>query len=120
MPKVVDAARVTTPPSAVWRSCTTCDHLVPLAPDTARCPRCQHLSATGPAFTERELAEARADLAEACAHCRTRLDRIDAVNAFLTGYLGTVVTAVLGGRNDGGASLRRAAALYAVRKQVIA
>ncbi|GAB1688364.1 hypothetical protein [Krasilnikovia sp. M28-CT-15] len=119
MPKVVDAARVTTSPSAVWRTCTTCDQLVPLAPDTDRCPRCQTSSA-GPAFTDRELAEARADLAEACAHCRTRLDRIDAVNAFLTGYLGTVVTAVLGGRNDGGASLRRAAARYAVRKQVIA
>jgi hypothetical protein len=40
MPKVVDAARVTTKDGAVWRHCTTCDTLAPLAPDAGHCPTC--------------------------------------------------------------------------------
>jgi hypothetical protein len=40
MPTVVDAARVTTSPSAVWRICTGCGWLAPLPPEVDRCERC--------------------------------------------------------------------------------
>ena len=40
MPKVVDAARVTIPTNTMWRTCTGCAVLAPLAPDTDRCPNC--------------------------------------------------------------------------------
>ncbi len=40
MPTVAEAARVTTPDSAVWRTCTTCGHLAALPPDERRCESC--------------------------------------------------------------------------------
>jgi hypothetical protein len=40
MPKVVDAARVTIPTNTIWRTCTGCAVLAPLAPDTNRCTDC--------------------------------------------------------------------------------
>ena len=40
MPKVVDAARVTTPTNTVWRTCTGCDRLRPLPDGVDRCDDC--------------------------------------------------------------------------------
>lgn len=40
MPKVVDAARVTTKDDAVWRECVGCGRLAPLAPDVHHCEDC--------------------------------------------------------------------------------
>src|SRR5690242_16964071 len=40
MPKVVDAARVTTRDGAVWRECAGCGLLAPLAPDVQHCKDC--------------------------------------------------------------------------------
>jgi hypothetical protein len=41
MPKVVDAARVTTPANTVWRTCTGCTQLKPLATGVDRCDACR-------------------------------------------------------------------------------
>jgi hypothetical protein len=41
MPKVVDAARVTSTDGAVWRECCGCGALAPLAPDVNHCKACQ-------------------------------------------------------------------------------
>ncbi|TWG14018.1 hypothetical protein [Actinoplanes teichomyceticus] len=41
MPKVVDAARVTAQANTVWRTCTGCSLLKPLADGVERCPACQ-------------------------------------------------------------------------------
>ncbi len=40
MPKVIDAARVTTPDTAVWRECPCCGQLAALAPDALFCDAC--------------------------------------------------------------------------------
>ena len=40
MPKVVDTARVTTPKSAIWRTCSGCGLLKPLLPGADRCTGC--------------------------------------------------------------------------------
>ncbi|GIE92308.1 hypothetical protein [Actinoplanes regularis] len=40
MPKVVDAARVTTRDNTVWRTCTGCSLLKPLPDDVDRCGVC--------------------------------------------------------------------------------
>jgi hypothetical protein len=40
MPKVIDAARVTTADTTVWRECPCCGHLAPLAPDALFCDAC--------------------------------------------------------------------------------
>ena len=40
MPKVVDAARITTRAAVVWRSCVGCGSLSPLAPAEQRCRDC--------------------------------------------------------------------------------
>ncbi|MEU4564898.1 hypothetical protein AB0F72_41510 [Actinoplanes sp. NPDC023936] len=40
MPKVVDAARVTTRDNTVWRTCTSCSELKPLLDDIERCAEC--------------------------------------------------------------------------------
>lgn len=45
MPKVVDAARVTTPANTVWRNCSACDQLTALGDGVELCAIC------GPAAT---------------------------------------------------------------------
>jgi hypothetical protein len=40
MPKVVDAARVTSKDGAVWRECAGCGQLAALAPDVHHCEAC--------------------------------------------------------------------------------
>ncbi|MEU4693178.1 hypothetical protein [Actinoplanes sp. NPDC023714] len=40
MPKVVDAARVTTRDNTVWRTCTGCSRLKPLPDGVDRCEDC--------------------------------------------------------------------------------
>jgi hypothetical protein len=40
MPKVVDAARITTRAAVVWRSCTDCGSLAPLTPAEQHCRDC--------------------------------------------------------------------------------
>ncbi|WP_430791716.1 hypothetical protein [Actinoplanes sp. G11-F43] len=40
MPKVVDAARVTTPSNTVWRTCTGCDQTKPLSASVDLCQVC--------------------------------------------------------------------------------
>lgn len=40
MPKVVDAARVTTPRNTTWRACTGCEQVQPLRTGVDRCPIC--------------------------------------------------------------------------------
>jgi hypothetical protein len=40
MPKVVDAARITTRTGSVWRSCAGCGTLAPLAPSEQHCRDC--------------------------------------------------------------------------------
>ncbi|GAA0473666.1 hypothetical protein Ade02nite_73990 [Paractinoplanes deccanensis] len=40
MPKVVDAARVTTRDDTVWRTCTECAHLRPIPDGVERCDAC--------------------------------------------------------------------------------
>ncbi|MBW6437667.1 hypothetical protein KZ829_28425 [Actinoplanes hulinensis] len=41
MPKVVDAARVTTPSNTVWRTCIGCSDTKPLTADVDRCDNCE-------------------------------------------------------------------------------
>ncbi|GIE32263.1 hypothetical protein Ait01nite_053080 [Actinoplanes italicus] len=41
MPKVVDAARVTTPSNTVWRTCIGCTEVKPLAKGIDRCDSCE-------------------------------------------------------------------------------
>jgi len=62
MATVVDAARVTTPGNTVWRTCTGCGLLAPLASHVDRCPVCdrpgerefaQRHTATGWEFAHR-------------------------------------------------------------------
>ena len=122
MPKVVDAARVTVKHNAVWRTCTGCGQLAPLPPQVDHCAACDPLTGLDPgaALTVAELDQARAVLVGVCRTCRTSLERLHAVNAYLTGYLGSTVTAVLAGEPCLTGSLRRASALFAVREQVIA
>ncbi len=119
MPKVIDAARVTTRDNAVWRTCSGCGQLAALAPDADRCPACTPTptAEVAPVFTAAELDEARATLVNACSDARSALDRRHAAQAFLTGYLGSAVTAAVAGE-PGTVSLRKAAALYAVQEQV--
>jgi hypothetical protein len=118
MPKVVDAARVTAAQSAVWRTCAGCGQLVALPPEIDHCSGCEPRSDAGAALTVAELDEARAHLTEVCQSCRTQLDRLQAVNAYLVGYFGSTVTAAVAGDPYVRKSLRRAAAFYAVREQV--
>ena len=40
MPKVVDAARVTSPSNTVWRTCDRCSQLKPLSDGVNRCNEC--------------------------------------------------------------------------------
>jgi hypothetical protein len=40
MPKVVDAARVTTRVNTVWRTCSGCDQIKPLRRGVKRCATC--------------------------------------------------------------------------------
>ena len=40
MPKVVDAARVTSPSNTVWRTCDRCSRLTPLPDGVNRCDDC--------------------------------------------------------------------------------
>ncbi|MER7006666.1 hypothetical protein ABT297_26990 [Dactylosporangium sp. NPDC000555] len=47
MPKLVDAARLTSPDGAVWRTCSACQTLTPLPPAVQRCDACR----LGPAPT---------------------------------------------------------------------
>jgi hypothetical protein len=118
MPKVVHAARVTVTQSAVWRTCSRCGQLAPLPPEIDRCPACEPLCDPAAALTAVELDEARAELTKVCRSCRTRLERIHAINAYLTGYLGSLVAAVMAREPYITGSLRRAYALYTVREQV--
>ncbi|MEU4422916.1 hypothetical protein AB0F81_19995 [Actinoplanes sp. NPDC024001] len=41
MPKVVDAARVTTPTNTVWRTCIGCSQTKPLTTGVDRCDGCE-------------------------------------------------------------------------------
>jgi hypothetical protein len=122
MPKVVDAARVTTRDNAVWRTCAGCSQLAALPPELTTCPACtSDTDEPGVAgFTARELSAARATLTDVCRLASTPGQRRDTVNAFLTGYLGGAVTAAVAGQPGAAVAVRRAAALYAVREQVIA
>jgi hypothetical protein len=121
MPKVIDAARVSVKHDAVWRVCAGCGALAALAPEVTHCPACAPDPAeqAAVAFTSAELAAARAVLAGFCRGARTPHDRVHAVYACLTGYLGAVVTAAAAGEPVE-STMRKAAALYAVREQVIA
>jgi hypothetical protein len=40
MPTVAEAARITTPDGAVWRTCKTCGHLAALPPEVEHCEGC--------------------------------------------------------------------------------
>ncbi len=42
MPKVVDAARVTSKDNTIWRTCPACEQLLPLPPDALFCDTCAH------------------------------------------------------------------------------
>jgi hypothetical protein len=102
----------------VWRTCTGCGQLAPLPPEIDRCSACEPLNDPAAALTVAELDEARQVLTDLCRACRTPLDRMHAVNAYLAGYLGSHGHRVLAGEPCITGSLRRASALYAVREQV--
>ena len=109
MPTVNDAARVTTRDNAIWRTCPACHRLAALPPQVDRCPSCATGAAepTSVRFTAAELEHARATLGDACSSARTRAERIEAACAFLTGYLGSAVTAAVAGDPYAASSLRR-------------
>ena len=69
MPTVVDAARVTTKANTVWRTCTGCSRLAPLAPGIDRCPDC-----TPPASTNEHPADAAWDHAHRYAAAVGRIE----------------------------------------------
>jgi hypothetical protein len=90
MPKVVDAARVTTPSNTVWRTCDRCSRLQPLPEGADQCDNCaaanqsptaaEKYAATGWKFTHRyaELVGAISAWAEVITDVSDaeRLDRI--------------------------------------------
>ncbi|MET7401180.1 hypothetical protein ABZS66_47650 [Dactylosporangium sp. NPDC005572] len=55
MPKLVDAARITSPGGTVWRTCAECTNLAPLPPAVDRCDACR----LGPGPTAPDGGEAR-------------------------------------------------------------
>ena len=46
MPTVNDAARITTPSRAVWRTCGGCGLFAALTPDADKCPGCDRPTST--------------------------------------------------------------------------
>ena len=56
MPKVVDTARVTTPKSAIWRTCNGCGLPAPLPPGADRCTGCDRPVADITALEQHALA----------------------------------------------------------------
>ncbi len=92
MPKLVDAARVTTRDGAVWRTCGSCGVLAAMPPEITICDLCRIASSVVTASAERP-----AEPGELCTCGRP------AVTVFLTGRFGPVGYCGLpdGGARDG-------------------